>query len=64
LLWKIRTQRQDFETPDQLYDTERMTFSPWKCLPEHRRLSSIKRMRLAEYLASLQVRRKLNMVGA
>jgi hypothetical protein len=37
---------------------------PRNCLPEHRPLGNINRMRLAVYLASLQVRRKLNMVGA
>src|SRR5215471_17346913 len=31
-----------------------MMFSPWNCLPEHRPLGSINRMRLAVYLASLQ----------
>jgi hypothetical protein len=62
LLGKIRIPRQGFETPNQLFDTERMMFSPWNCLPEHRPLGSINRMRLAVYLASLQVRRKLNMV--
>ncbi len=48
---------------DQQYDCERMMFSPWNCLPEHRPLGSLNRMRLAVYLASLQVRRKLNMVS-
>jgi Catalase len=64
LLGKIRIPRQEFEAPHQRYETERMTFSPWNCLPEHRPLGSINRMRLAVYLASLQVRRKLNMVGS
>lgn len=63
-LAKIRIPRQEFEAPNQLYDREHMMFSPWNCLPEHRPLGSINRMRLAVYLASLQVRRKLNMVGA
>ena len=61
---KIRIPRQDFEAPKQLYDREHLMFSPWNCLPKHRPLGSINRMRLAVYLASLQVRRKLNMVGA
>jgi len=63
-LAKIRIPRQEFEAPNQLYDREHMMFGPWNCLPEHRPLGSINRMRLAVYLASLQVRRKLNMVGA
>ena len=63
-LAKIRIPRQEFEAANQLYDREHMMFSPWNCLPEHRPLGSINRMRLAVYLASLQVRRELNMVGA
>jgi Catalase len=63
-LGKIRIPRQQFEAPHLRYETERMTFNPWNCLPEHRPLGSINRMRLAVYLASLQVRRKLNMVGS
>jgi hypothetical protein len=41
-----------------------MTFNPWNCLQQHRPLGSANRMRLAVYLASLQVRRKLNMVAS
>ena len=63
-LAKIRIPRQEFEAPNQLYDRGHMMFSPWNCLPQHRPLGSINRMRLAVYLASLQVRRKLNMVVA
>jgi Catalase len=47
---------------DEQFDCERMMFSPWNCVPEHRPIGSINRMRLAVYLASLQVRKKLNMV--
>ena len=60
---QIRIPRQNFLTPDRVFDGERMMFSPWNCLQQHRPLGSINRMRLAVYLASLQVRRKLNMVG-
>jgi hypothetical protein len=45
-------------TQNALYDCEHMVFNPWNCLPEHRPLGSV-----AVYLASRQVRRKLNMVG-
>ena len=41
-----------------------MTFNPWNCLEQHRPLGSINRMRLAVYLASLQVWQKLNMVAS
>ena len=50
-------------TQNALYDCEHMVFNPSNCLPEHRPLGSANRMRLAVYLASRQVRRKLNMVG-
>jgi hypothetical protein len=46
-----------------LYDCEHMVFNPWNCLPEYCRFGSVNRMRLAVYLASRPVRRKLNMVG-
>jgi hypothetical protein len=29
-----------------------MVFNPWNCLPEHRPLGSVNRIRLAVYLAS------------
>jgi len=41
-----------------------MAFNPWNCLPEHKPLGSVKRMRLAVYSAARQVRRKLNMVAS
>jgi len=59
---KIKIPRQDFLTPDQVYDGEHMTFGPWNSLRQHRPVGSINRMRLAVYLASQQVRHKLNMV--
>jgi hypothetical protein len=48
---------------NQLYGCDHMVFNPRKCLPEHRPLSSVNRIRLAVFLASRQVRWKLNMVG-
>ena len=53
----------EFLTQNALYDCENMVFNPWNSLPEHRQLGSVNRMRFAVYLASRQVRRKLNMVG-
>ena len=61
---KIAIPRQSFLAQNQLYDCEHMVFNPWNCLPEHRLLGSINRMCLAVYLASRQVRRKLNMVAS
>jgi len=62
-LASILIQRQNLE-PDRQYAGERTMFSPWNCLPEHRPLGSVNRMRLAVYLASLKVRQKLNMVSS
>jgi hypothetical protein len=39
-------------TQNALYDCELMVFNPRNCLPEHRPLGSVNRMRLAVYLAS------------
>ncbi len=63
-LGSIEIPKQDFLTPDRQYECEHMTFNPWNCLEQHRPLGSINRMRLAVYLASLQVRQKLNMVAS
>jgi hypothetical protein len=63
-LGSIKIPRQNFLTPDREYECEHMTFNPWNCLEQHRPLGSINRMRLAVYLASLQVRQKLNMVAS
>jgi hypothetical protein len=62
-LGSIAIPRQSFLAQNQLYDTEHMVFNPWNCLPEHRPLGSVNRMRLAVYLASRQMRRKLNGVA-
>lgn len=61
-LGSIAIPKQKFLAPDRQYDCQHMTFNPWNCLQEHRPLGSVNRMRLAVYLASLQVRQKLNMV--
>ena len=50
-------------TQNALYDCEHMVFNPWNCLPGHGPLGSVNWMRLAVYLASRQVRRKVNLVG-
>jgi hypothetical protein len=63
-LGRIEIPKQNFLPPNQEYECEHMTFNPWNCLEQHRPLGSINRMRLAVYLASLQVRQKLNMVAS
>ena len=62
-LASIAIPKQSFLAQNQLYDCEHLVFNPWNSLPEHRPLGSVNRMRLAVYLASRQVRRKLNMVS-
>ncbi len=54
---------QTFDEAAQRYKGEKASFSPWHCLPEHRPLGGLNRMRLAVYRASLDVRRRLNMVS-
>lgn len=61
-LARIEIPGQDFLEPNRRFDCEHMMINPWNCLPEHRPLGSINRMRLAVYLASLQIRQKMNMV--
>jgi hypothetical protein len=63
-LGSIAIPKRSFLAQNQLYDCEHMVFNPWNCLPEHRPLGSVNRMCLAIYLASRQVRRKLNMLGS
>ena len=63
-LGRIEIPKRNFLPPNQEYECEQMTFNPWNCLAQHRPLGSINRMRLAVYLASLQVRQKLNMVAS
>ena len=61
-LARIEIPVQTFDRSDQLAACEDMSFNPWNSLPEHRPLGGLNRMRLAVYLASLQVRRRLNLV--
>lgn len=58
------------EIPMQQFDTEanfllgqKLSFNPWNCLPEHRPLGGLNRMRLAVYLASARARHLLNLAG-
>ena len=62
-LARIEIPVQDFDGAAQRYNGEKVSFSPWHCLPQHRPLGGLNRMRLAVYRASLDVRRRLNMVS-
>jgi hypothetical protein len=61
-LGSIAIRKQRVLAQNQLYDCEHMVFNPWNCLPEHR--PAWQRQPDAVYLASRQVRRKLNMVAS
>ncbi len=61
-LARIEIPMQAFDGATQRYDGEKVSFSPWHCLPQHRPLGGLNRMRLAVYRASLDVRRRMNMV--
>ena len=61
-LARIEIPMQDFDGATQRYNGEKVSFSPWHCLPQHRPLGGLNRMRLAVYRASLDVRRRMNMV--
>jgi hypothetical protein len=60
-LGRIEIPLQDFDNPEQWYRGENLSFNPWRCLPEHRPLGGLNRMRLAVYRASLEIRHRLNM---
>lgn len=64
LLARIEIPAQQFDTARQFLFGENLSFNPWRCLPEHRPLGGLNRMRLAVYLASFQARRLLNLAGA
>jgi hypothetical protein len=61
-LGRIEIPLQTFDGPDQISTCEDLSFNPWNSLPEHRPLGGLNRMRLAVYLASMQVRHRLNLV--
>jgi hypothetical protein len=63
-LGRLEIGRQTFATPARLCAGENLSFSPWHCLPQHRPIGGLNRMRLAVYRASLNTRRRLNMVQA
>jgi hypothetical protein len=48
--------QQDATSPEQRARAERMIFTPWHCLAEHRPLGSLSRARLFAYLASSEER--------
>lgn len=51
---------QDFTAPEQFDLGERLSYTPWHCLPEHRPLGGIQRCRKRVYEESQRLRHTLN----
>jgi hypothetical protein len=51
---------QEFDTPEKNAAVEDLSFTPWHCLPEHRPLGGINRVRKAVYQTIARLRRDLN----
>jgi Catalase len=60
-LGRIEIPLQSFNRSDKICACENWSFNPWNSLPQHRPVGGLNRMRLAVYLASVQVRHCLNM---
>jgi hypothetical protein len=45
----IRILRQSFDSPEQMMACDNLSFTPWHCLPEHRPMGSISRVRRQVY---------------
>jgi hypothetical protein len=63
-LGRIEIPVQPIDGPRRMCVCQDLSFNPWNCLGEHRPLGSLNRMRLAVYMASAQVRHRLNCVGS
>jgi hypothetical protein len=59
-LGRIEISMQSFDAANQDCTCQDVAFNPWNCLPEHRPLGSLNRMRLAVYMASARARHRLN----
>ncbi len=60
----IRIFPQKFNSPEQMQFLENLHWTPWDGLPEHRPLGGINRARQLIYQDSMQLRHKVNNVGA
>ena len=61
-LAKLEIPLQRFSAPNEVCACETQAFNPWSCIPQHRPLGSLNRMRLGVYLTSMHVRNLLNNV--
>ena len=55
---------QTFDTTERAAIGERLSFSPWRTLPEHAPLGALNRARRAAYLSSAKLRRATNPTGS
>ena len=58
----IKIPKQSFDSPEKLDYCDNLSFTPWHCLPEHRPLGSISRVRRIVYGAISEFRHKRNNV--
>ena len=56
----IRIPPQIFDSPEQIAFGENLSYTPWHCLPEHRPLGSINRVRKGVYQTLAKTRHELN----
>jgi hypothetical protein len=56
----IKILKQNFDSPEQLEHCDNLSFTPWHCLPEHRPLGSISRVRRIVYNKISEFRHKKN----
>jgi hypothetical protein len=57
---EITIPAQRFDTPDRERFGENLSFTPWHCLPEHRPIGGINRLRRAVYDAISRLRHEIN----
>ena len=54
--------KQRFDSPEQLEFCDNLSFTPWHCLPEHRPLGSVSRVRRIVYAEISKFRHRENNV--
>jgi hypothetical protein len=52
----IKIPAQPFDDPEQMQTCERLVYTPWHCLPDHRPLGGLNRSRKAAYEATAKMR--------
>lgn len=60
---EIRIPKQDFDSPAQLRFADKLSFTPWHCIPEHRPLGNMNRARRRMYAELTRLRQSRNRVA-